>query len=358
MPFRWRRACAWVTVVGLVLLASCGGGSSSAPPPIATVTSTPLPPPPTNTQEPAATLDATVEAPQVAAEPKCPDPYPDGAPYEPEEDEPIRLVPTGSPPELSRYTARAPLRDRELERIVERELGDEAEHFAVLVKNRADGKGVAVDANRRFYAASLFKTWVMVEAVHQREAGLLDWDERYIVSDHYAALGLNAGELELCSEVSVRVAVERMMRATDNVAANMLLDRAGAGNINAALRALGLTVSGFFQDDSLPTTAADMALLLEAIVRNGAVSEGASQEMVALLASESIDDRLPALLPAETVVAHKTGNWSNATHDVGIVFSPQATYVIVVLTDYGYEDGGAARIARLSRAVYDYYNAR
>jgi beta-lactamase class A len=78
--------------------------------------------------------------------------------------------------------------------------------------------------------------------------------------------------------------------------------------------------------------------------------------MAGLLLSQTVNDRIPALLPAGTRVAHKTGNWSNATHDAGIVFSPAGSYVIVVLTDYGYNVDGASRIARLSRTVYDYYN--
>jgi len=128
--------------------------------------------------------------------------------------------------------------------------------------------------------------------------------------------------------------------------------------VNASLRNLGLVASAFRMDDSLPTTAGDMALLLEAIGRGQVISQAVSEDMVAALATESIDGRLPALLPQGTRVAHKTGSWENATHDAGIVFSPAATYVIVVLTDFGFSEDGASRIARLSRAVYDYYNGQ
>jgi beta-lactamase class A len=149
--------------------------------------------------------------------------------------------------------------------------------------------------------------------------------------------------------------MSRMLSFSDNVAANILFDRVGAANVNAALRGLGLGTSGYV-DDSLPTTAADMALLLEAIAGGGAVSQAASEEMLAQLASEAIDDRIPALLPAGTYVAHKTGSWEGATHDAGIVYSAGSDYVIVVLTDYGYMDNAAERISRLSRTVYDHYN--
>lgn len=126
--------------------------------------------------------------------------------------------------------------------------------------------------------------------------------------------------------------------------------------MNARLQELGLKDTLIAPDGTLDTTAGDMALLMEAIARYGAVSEQASEEMLALLASQVINDRLPALLPEGTRIAHKVGNWTQSTHDAGIVFSPNATYVIVVLTDYDFGEEGAEVIAQVSRVVYDYYN--
>jgi len=339
------------------LLIACGG-SASEPEPTATPTSTAVRPLPTGTPTLASPSEGVIPTPQVESvgDGSCPDPYPGGAPDTPTPGAPIRLRPAGSPPALPRYQPLALVHDDVLERVVRQSMGSEGERFAVVVKNLADGRGVALSAERHFYAASLFKTWVMLEAFHQQDAGLLDLAERYVVSDYYERYRLNPGELPGCDEVSLRGALARMMSVSDNVAANLLLDRVGAWNVNAALRGLGLSVSGFFQDDSLPTTAADMALLLEAVARRQAVSAAASDEMLALLGTESIDDRLPALLPAGTQVAHKTGSWPTATHDAGIVFSPEATYIIVVLTDFDFRKGGAERIAQLSQAVYEYYN--
>ena len=339
-----------------LLLAACGGGDSdtalrsASPTPAATAT--PIAPPASATAQPA----TPALTPPLFAEGPCQDPYPAGAPYEPTPGAPIRIVPEGSPPALVSYDPLPFVDDPALDSLVRASLGDEIGRFAVVVKNLADGSGVVLDPGREFYAASLYKTWVMLEAYHQQEAGLLDWDERYLVSGYYEEFKLNPGELEACEEVTIRQALERAIRRTDNVAAILLLDRVGAGNANQALRSLGLTNSGFNADESLPTTAGDMALLLEAIVSRQAVSAEASEEMLALLTSESIINRLPALLPIGTQIAHKTGNWEDATHDAGIVFSPAATYIIVVLTDYGYYEDGATPIAELSLAVYDYYN--
>jgi beta-lactamase class A len=72
--------------------------------------------------------------------------------------------------------------------------------------------------------------------------------------------------------------------------------------------------------------------------------------MVALLSRQKVNDRLPARLPRGTRVAHKTGNWDNATHDVGIVYAPSGPYVLAVLSDLPWV---ANPIAELSRLVYD-----
>ena len=336
-----------------LVLAACGGSAASTP------TTTPAP---TSTRPPAATSTPAAGVPTLAPETSvlfagsCPDPYPQGAPYTPAPGQPVHLRPQGAPPALPRYPSTPPVADRALEAVVRASLGDEAARFAVVVKRLDNGSGVVIDGGRVFYAASLFKVWAMLEAYHQREAGLLRFDERYIVSDYYASLALNPGELELCSQVTVRDALLRMMSLSDNVAANIVLERIGYANMNAMLRGQGLAVSGITSTGDVYTTATGMAHLLEAIAQQEAVSALASVEMLALLVSESLDARLPALLPPDTVVAHKTGSWENATHDAGVVYSPRAAYVIVVLSDLGYADDGDARIAALSRAVYDYYN--
>jgi hypothetical protein len=54
-------------------------------------------------------------------------------------------------------------------------------------------------------------------------------------------------------------------------------------------------------------------------------------------------------------VAHKTGNWDDATHDVGIVYAPSGPYVIAVLSDLPYT---SEPIAELSRLVYEYFEWR
>jgi beta-lactamase class A len=121
------------------------------------------------------------------------------------------------------------------------------------------------------------------------------------------------------------------------------------------MQALGLASTALLPDNTLPTTANDVALLLEAIARGEAVSEAASLRMVDLLAQEKVDDRIPAALPDGTTIAHKTGNWENATHDAGIVYGERSTYVVVLMSDIGF-DGDVASVQRdVLRAAWAYF---
>lgn len=310
--------------------------------------------------------DATVDltpAPEAAAEPtpRCPDPYPGGAPPPAEgeardPDEPVRLRPQPGVTPPDPYEPLPSSLDAELDTLLRDALGEDIDDFAVVVRNLADGSGVAINADRTFYAASLFKVWLMFEVFHQQALGLLSLDEQYVISDYYESFGLGPRLTSPCETLTLRRALEAMISVSDNAAAVLLQDRVGSSNVNASLAALGLAGSGLTEEGDLPTTAADMALILEAIARGQAVDPEASQAMVDLLATETVTDRLPALLPEGTRVAHKTANWENATHDAGIVYSPPADYVIVVLSDRGYDDYPGDTIAALSNVVYQYYN--
>jgi beta-lactamase class A len=342
---------ALVTGLLSLALAGCGASASTQPtvtsPPTAEATATPVPAP---------VGVPTREPPATARPESCSDPYPQGAPYMPEPGQPVHLSPTGTPAPLPYYNAIPLVADPALEAIIRQSLGADIGHYGIVVKRLDDGRGAAINAGNAYYAASLYKIWAMLEAFHQQSQGLLSFDEQYVVSDYYASLSLNPDELAACEIVTAEQTLQAMMSVSDNVAGNMILERVGTTNTNSMLHQMGLMVSGLQAGGDVYTTANGTELVLEAIARGQAVSAAASEEMISLLASETIDGRIPALLPPGTRVAHKTGSWSTATNDAGIVFSPKASYVIVVLSDFGYEVDAGSEIASLSRAVYDYFN--
>ena len=67
--------------------------------------------------------------------------------------------------------------------------------------------------------------------------------------------------------------------------------------------------------------------------------------------------RIPALLPDEAQVAHKTGSLHNTSSDVGIIHTPdgRAMAVAIYVTGQGSRGQREARIASIARAIYDGY---
>jgi beta-lactamase class A len=243
-------------------------------------------------------------------------------------------------------------RDVVLEQVIRSNLGDEVDSYGVVVKNLGNDDVAEVNPHKVFETASLFKLWVMYEVYKQVEMGLLQMDEELLVTSYYASFDAGTLPVEICDTLTVREALEAMITYSDNTSGFLLRDRVGLENINRDLQALGLTASAF-GDEDVTSTAADMARFLEMVALKAAVTSEASEEMLDLMLAQQVDDRLPVLLPPDTEVAHKTGDLPEVTHDVGIVYSPQATYVIAVLSDRG---GEYEPIALLSRAIYDYFN--
>lgn len=242
--------------------------------------------------------------------------------------------------------------DRALQTAIRQALGEESGHYSVVVRRLRDGRGAELNADRQYYAASLFKLALLYAAERQRADGHLRFDQWAQVTEDDAAedlgtlatLGIGAGDYLPVSE-----AVWAMVTRSDNTSAVVMLGLLGARAVDSELVALGLTDTSV-NTQALPTTAADMARLMEAIVRGEGVSADQRDEMMALLLQQETRVGIPALLPATVVVGNKTGTWEGATHDVAFVDAPTGRYVIAVLSD---RDWDWAPIARVSRAVYD-----
>lgn len=240
------------------------------------------------------------------------------------------------------------------------------------------------NADEQLESASLYKLLIMVEIYRQIEEGIIALDD---------PVKLNAGFFKEAgyddpfdsSYIGKTVTVEEllypMIAFSSNVAGFALLNLAGNTNINATVAALGLTASEIrwmpaLQSRSVGdplasyagttrlaapadetfnvTNAADMALLFKLLLEGKVVSPEASQAMLDLLADQVVNNRLPALLPPDAVVAHKTGNIDNVVHDAGVVYTPSGPAVIVVLTADALEWQAIEFMRDLALLVYEH----
>ena len=163
-----------------------------------------------------------------------------------------------------------------------------------------------------------------------------------------------------------------MITISDNDACNRLVRLLGGGDEKKGIAAVNAFAADLGCKDTQMNrlmlqnngtenyvTARDCALMLRLIDQGACVSPEASEEMLALLKAQTVNDRLPAALPQGVTVAHKTGNLSNLScGDVGIVFTDKGDYILCVLSNYSQNDAETtAAIAALSRTVYDIVTA-
>ena len=160
---------------------------------------------------------------------------------------------------------------------------------------------------------------------------------------------------------------EVMIRRSDNVATNTLIDFLGRKNVTDLVQGAGLTnthvrhklSSGNDVDDPENTgynqmPARDAATLLMLVAQKKLVSPEASEAMYELLAGGLDRELIAEALPGDAAYAGKTGKLSSARNDAGIVRAPGREYVLVVYTQLPGPQGKPV-IQAVTRAVDEYF---
>jgi beta-lactamase class A len=249
----------------------------------------------------------------------------------------------------------------------------------VYFKSLKTGELVTIAADSSFHAASTMKVPVMIEFFRQVERGGLLEQQPVLLVNQFASIvdgspfavapiddSDSTMYLRIGSRVAARELVERMIVRSSNLATNAVIALVGAAHADSTAHALGaqrMRVLRGVEDGKAfqkglnnTTTARDLGMLLEAIEQRRAASARNCSEMLAILGRQEFNDEIPAGLPPETRVAHKTGQITGVLHDAAIVYLPgRSPYVLVVLTR-NIPDARVARtlIADLSRIVYEH----
>ncbi|MGE5486098.1 MAG: serine hydrolase [Ignavibacteriales bacterium] len=185
--------------------------------------------------------------------------------------------------------------------------------------------------------------------------GRLSWGNRVAYdpeTDYRGGAGVLQFFAKKGNRYSLRFLSNILITLSDNVAKAMLVKFLGAQNIVQFMAGLGATEPHVAGED--PTTAADMTLYLDAVLRFAQECPALGCRIIDDLAHTMWNEGLPARLPADIVVAHKEGDITGVSDDVGIVFA-RHPYILSILSQ-GQEDieAGFAKIADISRLVYNY----
>jgi beta-lactamase class A len=254
---------------------------------------------------------------------------------------------------------------------------------AVSYRDLATGDSLDLGATVDFHAASTMKIPVMLEVLRSVEAGRLALDQEVLLENRFESIvdgspySLDAGEdsdslmyRRVGTRVPVRELMERMIVRSSNLATNALIALVGAGRANATAHELGATHirvlrgvedgKAFAAGMNNTTTSADLAVLLQRIERNEALSPASARLMKEILLRQEFNGEIPAGVPKGTPVAHKTGSITATLHDAAIVYpSGRAPYVLVVLTrKIPHESTARALIVDVSRLVWEHATGR
>lgn len=240
-----------------------------------------------------------------------------------------------------------------------------------------------IKADEMFHAASTMKTPVLIEAYKQVEAGGVSIHDSILVHNTFTSIA-DGSEFSVERDrdsgkemhdkigqmVPMRDILYDMTINSGNLSTNIIIDLLGAENVNQTMRELGALnievlrgvedMKAFEAGLSNRTSARDLAVIFQHLANGTAVSEEASNDMIDILLDQRFTELIPALLPEDIRVAHKTGWITGVVHDSGIVFLPDGRkYVLVILSkDLSVNELGTEAGARISKIVYDWFSGQ
>ncbi|MBE7719054.1 MAG: serine hydrolase [Lacrimispora celerecrescens] len=209
--------------------------------------------------------------------------------------------------------------------------------ISFLYENLETGDGFSYHQQEPMMAASVIKMFVMAAAFEKEKRGTFSMDEMFSVKkeDRVPSCGaltyLHDGILVTGMDL-----VTLMIIFSDNTATNVLIDILGMEEINEIIRGLGfrqtllqrkmydMERSGRGIQNYI--TAHETGRLLKMMYNGVLIDRQSSKTMISILKNQQLCSKIPFYLQAlseSPEIAHKTGEDTGITHDVGIVYGKE-----------------------------------
>jgi beta-lactamase class A len=254
-----------------------------------------------------------------------------------------------------------------LRRKIEATLATYTGRWGITIINQATDDKLELNPTLVFPAASMIKVPIMYEIMRQAATGNLSLDDLLVVTRDILTGGSGIlKELRPNITMTIRELVTLMIVLSDNTATNILIDLVGMTAINKTMINLGLKstllrrVMMDFEaaqaGQENTTSASDLALLFAIIYNNRQLPQEYGDLMLDILKRQQIEDKLPFFLPEDTIIAHKTGTLPGVEHDGGILFLPNGSYIICILTsNLSANYQGLQLVASLGKVIYEHF---
>lgn len=267
----------------------------------------------------------------------------------------------------------------ELKDQITKELSKQAGTFAVAFKDLTTGEELFINEHELFHAASTMKTPVMAEVYKQAAEGKFSVKDSIQIKNEFISIfdgntfsidpAVDSDTLlyhEIGKKRTIYSLMYDMIIVSSNLATNLIIELVDAKNVTQTLREIGAKdiqvlrgvedTKAFQAGMNNQVTAYDLMLLFEKIDNEELVNAEASMAMMDILLDQRFNDIIPANLPKEVKVAHKTGSITGVQHDSGIVFLPDGRkYILVLLSkELTDTDRGIKALATVSEMIYHY----
>jgi beta-lactamase class A len=226
----------------------------------------------------------------------------------------------------------------------------------------------SVNGSQKYYPSSLGKVPIMMALYELSEESKISLDQKVLYPA--GSQDLNATqEIQPTESIvpgrsySIRDLIQYMIEGSDNNAAQLLFSLVNQNDLGNIYSDLQIPVNNNVTPSTLDfMTPQQYAILFRTLYNTTYLTRNDSEDILSLMTQTSFTQGLVAGVPSSTTVAHKFGivsiyNGTTVTsrelHDCGIVYAPNNSYLLCVMTR-GSSDLGSQEqtVGDISRAVY------
>lgn len=237
-------------------------------------------------------------------------------------------------------------------------------HLGFYYKNLVTGTEFAVREDEIYGAASIIKFPLFLHILSECDKGNMSLDDRLVTEESdkvpsCGALNMFTGAVE----TDIRTLCRLMICISDNTATNRLIRHCGFEAIEKGFSEMGLDktrIRRLLFDASANArgirnsiSPGELGRLLEKLYRGEFVSREVSDYAIEVLTQQQIGHKLGGKLGEDVVIAHKTGEDTNLSNDIGIVYADRP--FVVCFTGHGTDVYRWEDLMR--RGAYDLYQA-
>jgi beta-lactamase class A len=244
---------------------------------------------------------------------------------------------------------RAKLRD-----LVEKKYGSD---FSFYFEYLPTGSSIGVNEKIEFYSASLLKVPLVMAYYHHREKNNIKNNPLVTITEKDINKKFGTlWEKGANSSVSLSEVIKFALIESDNTAANILEREIDVEDRQYIFNGLDILIK-IEENNAASVTTKAYSSILKALFFSSLLTKDNSQYILDLLTKTKFEDKLPAGVPSDILVAHKIGVYENLEipvySDCGIVYVPKRQYILCMASKSD-DKTAQDRMKTVSKIIYDF----